>query len=53
MRRLNFSNLACSGMYDRASFSALNAVCDDCYDLYKEPEIHALCRYECTYHMPT
>ena len=40
----NFNNLQCNGMYHKAIFSKLDTVCDDCYDLYKEPEIHSLCR---------
>ena len=42
--RANFDNLQCTGMYQKATFTQLDAVCDECYDLYKEPEIHSLCR---------
>ena len=28
----------------RSSFSALHAVCESCYQLYREPEVHSLCR---------
>ena len=28
----------------RSSFSALQAVCESCYQLYREPEVHSLCR---------
>ena len=40
----NFHGLDCDGMYHKAIFSQLDTVCDDCYSLYKEPEIHSLCR---------
>jgi len=39
-----FDGLACDGTYRRATFARLDAVCDDCFQLYKEPEIHSLCR---------
>lgn len=40
----NFESLRCRGVYRTAIFTQLDAVCDDCYQLYKEPEIHAICR---------
>lgn len=42
--RGNFAALACAGRYRMDTFATLDAVCDDCYELYKEPEIHSLCR---------
>ena len=45
--RRSFARLDCTGMYDRSSFAALDSVCDDCYNLYKEPEVHSLCRSDC------
>jgi hypothetical protein len=37
----------CQGRYDTAIFTTLNRVCEDCYNLYKEPEVHGLCRSGC------
>ena len=33
----------CSGL-DRNGFNKLNKICDDCFALFKEPEIYTLCR---------
>jgi hypothetical protein len=42
--RKNFDSLQCNGLYHKPIFSKLDMVCNDCYDLYKDPEIHSLCR---------
>ena len=34
----------CSGL-DRNGFNKLNKICDDCFALFKEPEIYTLCRW--------
>ena len=28
-------------------FTRLDGICDDCYDLYKRPEVYSLCREDC------
>merc|ERR1712088_652566 len=43
----SFAALGCTGNYDKSSFSALQAVCESCYQLYREPEVHSLCRSNC------
>ena len=40
----NFNNLQCGGLYQKPIFSKLDSICNDCYKLYKEPEIYSLCR---------
>ena len=42
--RTNFARLGCSGTYDRAGLSVLSGVCDRCYEVFKEHEVHSLCR---------
>jgi len=37
----------CQGRYDTAMYSQLESVCEDCYNLYKAPEVHQLCRSDC------
>ena len=34
----------CRGRYDTAIFTTLDNICEDCYNLYKEPDIHSMCR---------
>ncbi len=35
----------CSGTLPLSTFTRLNAVCEDCYGLYRQPEVYTLCRY--------
>ena len=35
----------CRGRYDTAIYTTLDNICEDCYNLYKEPDIHSMCRY--------
>ena len=32
-------------MYDPSIFAQLDGICEDCYNLYRSPEVHGLCRY--------
>lgn len=41
----SFVGLGCLGVYDKAKFARLDRVCEDCYQLYREPDIHSACRY--------
>nr|AHM93479.1 hyperglycemic hormone [Chionoecetes japonicus]AHM93480.1 hyperglycemic hormone [Chionoecetes opilio] len=38
---------SCKGMYDRGLFSDLEHVCDDCYNLYRNPHVATACRGNC------
>lgn len=40
----SFAGLGCLGVYDKAKFARLDRVCEECYQLYREPEIHTACR---------
>lgn len=40
----SFVGLGCLGVYDKAKFARLDRICEDCYQLYREPDIHTACR---------
>lgn len=44
LQKRSFVQLGCMGMFDRSKFARLDAVCEECYELFREPDIHALCR---------
>ena len=41
----SYFDINCKGLYDMSSFARLDRICRDCYSLYREPELHTLCRY--------
>ncbi|XP_059099554.1 mandibular organ-inhibiting hormone-like [Tigriopus californicus] len=43
----DYEALECRGMYDHGIFTKLNRICDDCYNLYKDVEVHHYCRSDC------
>ena len=43
----SFFQLGCRGVYNRKVFYELETVCQDCYTVYRNPELFALCRSEC------
>jgi len=45
MARSTSSKGECRASLPAVLFARLNAVCEDCYGLYKQPEIYSLCRY--------
>lgn len=40
----SYADLQCRGIYDPSIFARLERVCEDCYNLYKDDEVHGLCR---------
>ncbi|GIX68521.1 hypothetical protein CEXT_786701 [Caerostris extrusa] len=36
----SFTQLGCMGDFDRSKFARLDSVCEECYELYREPDIH-------------
>jgi hypothetical protein len=34
----------CRGRYNAGIYTQLNNICEDCYNLFKEPDVHQLCR---------
>ncbi|PZC73065.1 CHH-like protein isoform X2 [Helicoverpa armigera] len=45
--RRSFFTLECKGVYDAAIFARLDRICDDCYNLFREPQLYTLCREKC------
>lgn len=40
----SFFDLQCKGVYDRSIYARLDRICEDCYNLFREPQLHSLCR---------
>ncbi|CAH2042689.1 unnamed protein product, partial [Iphiclides podalirius] len=45
--RRSFFKLQCKGIYDASIFARLDRICDDCYNLFREPSLYNLCRQKC------
>ncbi|GFQ81993.1 ion transport peptide-like [Trichonephila clavata] len=43
----SFSDLGCMGVYDKAKFARLDRVCEECYQLFRESDVHTFCRSNC------
>ncbi|XP_014213118.1 crustacean hyperglycemic hormones A* isoform X2 [Copidosoma floridanum] len=43
----SFLDIQCKGVYDRSLFARLDRICEDCYNLFREPQLHTLCRKNC------
>lgn len=47
LSKYSFTEISnCKGMYDMRIYASLNSICDDCYNLFRDPEVHSLCRYD-------
>ncbi|CAG2108125.1 unnamed protein product, partial [Medioppia subpectinata] len=44
LHKRTFAGLGCLGVYDKAKFARLDRVCEECYQLYREPDLHSSCR---------
>ncbi|XP_015913567.1 crustacean hyperglycemic hormone [Parasteatoda tepidariorum] len=42
-----FSDLGCMGVYDKSKFARLDRVCEECYQLVRESDVHTSCRSNC------
>ncbi|XP_065569187.1 ion transport peptide-like isoform X1 [Artemia franciscana] len=47
LSKRSFFDLQCKGYYDKQIFAKLDRVCYDCYNIFRDPEIHQLCRADC------
>jgi hypothetical protein len=45
LSKRSFFDIKCRGVYEKSMYATLDRVCQDCYNLYREPELHTLCRY--------
>ncbi|GFU28481.1 uncharacterized protein NPIL_136881 [Nephila pilipes] len=37
----------CKGTYDKYKMAHLERICDECYEIYKKPDLHIECRRNC------
>lgn len=44
LHKRSFSGLGCLGTYDKSKFARLDRICEECYQMYREPDIHNTCR---------
>nr|O15981.1 RecName: Full=Crustacean hyperglycemic hormones 5; AltName: Full=Pej-SGP-V; Contains: RecName: Full=CHH precursor-related peptide 5; Short=CPRP 5; Contains: RecName: Full=Crustacean hyperglycemic hormone 5; Short=CHH 5; Flags: Precursor [Penaeus japonicus]BAA22561.1 Pej-SGP-V [Penaeus japonicus] len=42
---------SCAGVYDRVLLGKLNRLCDDCYNVFREPNVATECRSNCFYNL--
>lgn len=45
LSKRSFFDIQCKGVYDKTIFARLDRVCEDCYNLFREPQLHTLCRF--------
>ncbi|XP_051175036.1 ion transport peptide isoform X2 [Leptopilina boulardi] len=43
----SFMDIQCKGVYDKSLFARLDRICEDCYNLFREPQLHLLCKQNC------
>lgn len=47
LHKRSFATLGCMGNYDKSKFARLDRVCEECYQMYRQPDIHTSCRQDC------
>ncbi|KAF5283851.1 hypothetical protein FQA39_LY04671, partial [Lamprigera yunnana] len=47
LTKRSFDDQQCKGVYDKSIYARLDRICEDCYNLFREPEIHTLCKRNC------
>nr|CAD7434752.1 unnamed protein product [Timema monikensis] len=47
LSKRSFFDIQCKGVYDKSIFARLDRICEDCYNLFREPQLHSLCRSNC------
>ncbi|XP_050297542.1 crustacean hyperglycemic hormone isoform X2 [Anthonomus grandis grandis] len=47
LSKRSFFNIQCKGVYDKGIFAKLDRICEDCYNLFREPQVHSLCMSQC------
>ena len=40
----SFYDIQCKGIYDKTIFARVDQICEDCYNIFREPKLHTLCR---------
>ncbi|XP_055308465.1 ion transport peptide isoform X2 [Sitodiplosis mosellana] len=46
-KRSTFFEIECKGVFNKSIFYRLDRICEDCYSLFREPELHTLCKKDC------
>ncbi|XP_070491555.1 ion transport peptide [Chironomus tepperi] len=46
-KRSSFFDIDCKGVFNKSIFFRLDRICEDCYSLFREVELHALCKQDC------
>ena len=47
LHKRSFATLGCMGVYDKSKFARLDRVCEECYQIFRQPDIHTSCRQDC------
>lgn len=47
LSKKSFSSIGCMGTHDRSKFARLDRICEECFQLYRDTEIHKSCREFC------
>ncbi|XP_066149100.1 ion transport peptide-like isoform X1 [Euwallacea fornicatus] len=47
LSKRSFFDIQCKGVYDKTIFAKLDRICEDCYNLFREPQVHSLCMKNC------
>lgn len=43
-RSTSFFDLDCKGTYNKSYFFRLDRICEDCYSLFREPQLLTMCK---------
>jgi len=46
-KRSTFFEIECKSVFNKSIFYRLDRICEDCYQLFREPEIHQGCKEKC------
>ncbi|GAB0090333.1 ion transport peptide [Sergentomyia squamirostris] len=46
-KRSSFFDIECKGVFNKSIFFRLDRICEDCYSLFREPQLHSLCKKRC------
>lgn len=47
LHKRSFLELGCRGNFEQSYLARLERVCEECYQLYREPQVYNLCRDNC------
>ncbi|XP_050075920.1 ion transport peptide-like isoform X1 [Anopheles maculipalpis] len=47
VKRSSFFDIECKGQFNKQIFYRLDRICEDCYSLFREPQILSFCKKQC------